>query len=91
MMLKGLMSMMLLIIGLSVLIQTATIVLALRLIKMTGGRLSWILISASIAGMEARRCITLFTAISGVTAGYSLAFELVGLYPDYYKGERPSP
>ena len=71
--------MILFIIGLSVLIQTATIVLALRLIKITGGRLSWILISASIIGMEARRCITLFQAISGETMSYSLAFELVGL------------
>ncbi|SPQ01535.1 hypothetical protein NBG4_60011 [Candidatus Sulfobium mesophilum] len=71
--------MILFIIGLSVLIQTATIVLALRLIKITGGRLSWILISASIIGMEARRCITLFQAISGETTSYSLAFELVGL------------
>lgn len=68
------------VIGFSVLLQSATIVLALRLIKVTGGRLSWILISASIMGMEVRRCITLFQAISADPA-YSpgLSFELVGL------------
>lgn len=71
--------MILFILGLSVLIKTAAIVLALRLIKITGGRLSWILISASIVGMEARRCITLFEAILGETTSYSFAFELVGL------------
>ncbi len=68
------------IIGLSVLLQLATIVLALRLIKVTGGRVSWILIAVSIVGMEVRRCITLFQVISGgLTYSPGLPFELVGL------------
>jgi hypothetical protein len=68
------------IIGLSVLLQLATVVLALRLIKVTGGRLSWILISASIIGMEARRCINLFQVISGQsTQDPGLSFEIVGV------------
>jgi hypothetical protein len=68
------------IIGLSVMLQLATIALALRLIKVTGGRLSWILISVSIVGMEVRRCITLFHVISGdLTRSPGLSFELVGL------------
>ncbi len=68
------------IIGLSVAVQLATIVLALRLIKVTGGRLAWILISASIIGMEARRCITLFQVIfGGKNDGPGLPFEIVGL------------
>ncbi len=76
---KGEHVLIILIIGLSLLIQAATIFLAIRLIKITGGRLSWILISAAIVGMEARRCITLFEAISGKTFGSRLSFELVGL------------
>ncbi len=67
------------IIGLSVLIQMATVILALRLIKVTGGRLSWILISVSIIGMEARRCITLVQALSGHASSSDLSFELIGL------------
>jgi hypothetical protein len=68
------------IIGLSVLLQLATIILALRLIRVTGGRVSWILISVSIMGMEVRRCITLFQVISGqLSQGPGLSFELVGL------------
>jgi hypothetical protein len=68
------------IIGLSVLLQLATVVLALRLIKVTGGRVSWILISISIILMEVRRCITLSQVISGGPAhGPGLSFELVGL------------
>ncbi len=68
------------IMGLSVLLQLATIVLALRLIKVTGGRLSWILISVSIMGMGVRRCITLFQVVSGgLTYSRGLPFELVGL------------
>ncbi len=68
------------IIGLSVLLQLGTIFLALRLIRVTGGRRSWILISVSIIGMEVRRCITLYNVVSGTMAtGPSLSFELVGL------------
>lgn len=68
------------IIGVSVLLQLTTVFLALRMIKITGGRVSWILISVSIMGMEVRRCITLFQVISGgLKNSPGFSFELVGL------------
>lgn len=69
-----------LIIEISVLIQLATVFLALRLIKITGNRISWGLISLSIFFMAVRRSISLFWFISGDQSYHpDLTFELVGL------------
>lgn len=49
----------------SIVLQFTAAFLALRLIKVTGNRLSWILISSAIILMGVRRCITLFRLLSG--------------------------
>ncbi len=68
------------IIGFSVLFQFATVFWALRLIRTTGGRLSWILISVATLLMAVRRCFTLFHLVSGnLLYQTDMLFELVGL------------
>jgi PAS domain S-box-containing protein len=64
----------------SVLIQFAAALLALRLIRVTGRRVAWILIAAALFLMAIRRCITLFQAeFWGVPYTTSMSAELVAL------------
>ncbi len=56
------------VLAISVLLQFTAAVLALRLIRVTGSRMAWILISAAISFMAIRRSITLFHLISGELA-----------------------
>lgn len=66
---------------LSVLAQVAAAASALRLIPLTGGRKSWILIAAALLGMAVRRIIPLYHLLHGGDAypPPDLAYELVGL------------
>jgi len=52
----------------SICFQFITAILALRLIKITCNRWSWILISSAIILMGVRRCITLFRFLTGETS-----------------------
>jgi C4-dicarboxylate-specific signal transduction histidine kinase len=64
----------------SILIQFATAFLALRLIRVTGGRTAWVLIAAALFLMAIRRCVTLFqTEFLGMPYATSLSAELVAL------------
>lgn len=49
----------------SLLLQLTAVLLALRLIRVTGGRSAWILIAAGIVLMAVRRAITLYRILSG--------------------------
>lgn len=61
-------------------LQFATVFLAMRLIKITGWRISWTLISLSILFMAVRRSMTFYWLIIGeLTHPQVLSFELVGL------------
>ena len=66
--------------GLSVVVQVAAVFLALRLIRVTGGRRAWILIALAISGMAVRR-ITSLAEIwqGGLVAPVDLFFESLGL------------
>ena len=66
------------IIVVSILLQLAAAVWALRLIGLTGHRVSWILIAAGLAGMVHRRVHTLWLAVQGAEQP-DLAFETIGL------------
>jgi PAS domain S-box-containing protein len=69
-----------LILIISVLIQFVAAFLALRLIRVTGRRVAWILIAAALFFMAVRRCITLFQAeFLGVPYTTSISAELVAL------------
>jgi PAS domain S-box-containing protein len=64
----------------SILLQFATALLALRLIRVTGRRTAWVLIAAALFFMAIRRCITLFQAeFLGVPYTTSMPAELVAL------------
>ncbi len=64
----------------SILLQFATAFLALRLIRVTGRRMAWVLIAAALFLMAIRRCITLVQAeFFGVPFTSSLSAELVAL------------
>jgi PAS domain S-box-containing protein len=64
----------------SILIQFAAAFLALRLIRITGRRVAWVLIATAIFFMAIRRCITLFQAeFLGVPYTTSMSAELVAL------------
>ena len=68
------------IIGLSVIFQFTTVFIAVRLIKVTGWRISWTLISLAIFFMSVRRSVSLFWLITGNPSHKpDLSFELVGL------------
>lgn len=68
------------VISISVLTQFITALLAVRLIRVTGNRVSWGLISLSIFFMAIRRSISLFQFIAGDSRSASnLSFEIVGL------------
>jgi PAS domain S-box-containing protein len=64
----------------SILIQFAAAILALRLIRVTGKRTAWVLIATALFFMAIRRCITLFQAeFLGVPYTTSMSAELVAL------------
>jgi len=64
----------------SILIQFAAAILALRLIRITGRRVAWVLIATALFFMAIRRCITLFQAeVLGVPYTTSMSAELVAL------------
>jgi len=64
----------------SILIQFAAAILALRLIRITGRRVAWVLIATALFFMAIRRCITLFQAeFLGVPYPTSMSAELVAL------------
>ena len=64
----------------SILIQFAAAILALRLIRITGRRVAWVLIATALFLMAIRRCITLFQAeFLGVPYTTSMSAELVAL------------
>jgi PAS domain S-box-containing protein len=64
----------------STLIQFAAAALALRLIRITGRRVAWVLIATALFFMAIRRCITLFQAqFLGVPYTTSMSAELVAL------------
>ncbi len=65
---------------LSVLLQLATVFFAVRLIRVTGWRISWTLISFGILFMSVRRLMALFWMMNGDSSHTpDLSFELVGL------------
>ena len=64
---------------LSVLLQVIAAILALRLIKVTGRRMSWILIAVAISLMAVRRCISLsWLFAGGEPHPLDIPFELKG-------------
>jgi PAS domain S-box-containing protein len=64
----------------SILIQFTAALLALRLIRITGRRMAWVLIAAALFFMAVRRCITLFHAeFLGMPYTTSMSAELVAL------------
>jgi len=64
----------------SILTQFAAAILALRLIRITGRRVAWVLIATALLFMAIRRCITLFQAeFLGVPYTTSMSAELVAL------------
>ena len=66
--------------ALSVLFQIAAVVFALRLIRVSGGRAAWILISVAILGMGVRRSMTLVRLLTGEPPhSLDLPHEIIGL------------
>lgn len=71
---------MLYVICLSIILQLITVIIALRLILITGYSRSWILISIAIMLMGIRRCEALYWLLTGSTTNTpDLNFEIVGL------------
>lgn len=69
-----------LVVGLSVVVQVAAAIIALRLVRVTGKRLSWIFIAAAILFMAVRRAISLaYLFVDKPQPAPDLAFEMVGL------------
>jgi signal transduction histidine kinase len=67
------------IIGISALLQFAAAFFALRLIRVTGFNLAWVLIAAAFCIMAVRRIIVLAQLLAGEAALHSLVDESVGL------------
>jgi len=66
--------------GLSVLLQVTAAVFALRLIRISGRRVAWTLLSAAIFLMAIRRGFTLFRLFSGETPdSLDFPYEMIGL------------
>ncbi len=71
---------MLFIICLSIIFQFITVIISLRLIRITGYSRSWVLIALAIMLMGIRRCVALFWLLQGSTINTpDLVFEIVGL------------
>jgi len=60
---KGLTMLIIFVLGISIMLQFTAVILAWRMIPITGGRKGWLLICAAIFMMAIRRCITLFMII----------------------------
>ncbi len=70
----------LVILGLSILLQLVAAVLALRLINVTGRKAAWIFIATAVSLMAVRRSITFFQLITGEFAGtLDITAELIAL------------
>jgi len=68
------------VVGLSILVQLGAAVLALRLVRTTGRRAAWTLIALAIFLMAVRRVIPLYQILSGAPAPpHDLVFEIIGL------------
>jgi PAS domain S-box-containing protein len=66
--------------GLSVLLQVTAVIFALRLIRVSGRRFAWALVSAAIFMMAIRRGFTLFRLLSGEALdSLEFSYEIVGL------------
>jgi two-component sensor histidine kinase len=65
----GLAMLIIFILGISIMLQFTAVILAWRMIPITGGRRGWLLICAAIFMMAVRRCITLFLMISRNLSG----------------------
>lgn len=67
-------------IALSVAVQVAAGLLALRLVRVTGARSAWLLIALGLWGMAARRSLSLFKTLAlGASSVLDLRFEVLGL------------
>lgn len=66
--------------GLSVLLQVTAAIFALRLVRVSGRRSAWALISVAIFLMAVRRGVTLFRLLSGETPdSLDFWYEIIGL------------
>lgn len=63
----------------SIIFQLATAVYSIYLIKYTGFKLSWILLSSALLLMSVRRAIPFYSLLSGPQTGISLLSETIGL------------
>ena len=63
----------------SIIFQLATAVYSIYLIKYTGFKLSWILLSSALLLMSVRRAIPLYSLLSGPQTGISPLSETIGL------------
>ena len=71
--------------ALSVLLQCATAVLALRLIPTSRLRVAWVGISLAVLGIAFRRGLTLFRILIGETPQpLDLAYETIGLFTSLF-------
>ena len=68
-----------LVLAISILLQITATVLALRLIKITGRNISWILVAVAISLMAIRRSVTLFHMFAGEKVPADWAAETVAL------------
>ena len=68
-----------LVLAISILLQITAAVLALRLIKITGRNISWILVAVAISLMAIRRSVTLFHMFAGEGVPADLTAETVAL------------
>jgi predicted ATPase len=68
-----------LVLAISILLQIMATVLALRLIKITGRNISWILVAVAISLMAIRRSVTLFHMFAGERVPADWAAETVAL------------
>lgn len=68
-----------LVLTISILLQLSAGFLALRLIRITGRSIAWILVATAVSLMAIRRCITLFHMLSGEKVPADLTAELVAL------------
>lgn len=69
----------LLVLGISLLLQVGAAMLALRLVRLTGWKATWVLIATAISLMAVRRGLTLYKGIGGDAKPPDLPAELVAL------------
>jgi PAS domain S-box-containing protein len=68
-----------LLVGVSLFVQVAAAVIALRLIRVTGTRTAWLVIAAAIALMAVRRALTLSAILAGGATQVDPSAEFVAL------------